>query len=303
MNLTEPARVIVEHYLKFVVPTDDDIECWLDDLQTQLDHFAMQRDDADAEGYLKHFTTLPHLFWWTVASLNQCQSHNLMLINDITMPAQANSFLSFIDDKCYNDDTVRDACYEVLSAAYNEFVNDASIFDEEHTETVDDTRKSVTQLFSRLISDDTFTSNLENACHLYACMNATVDTKADDLTLNRWRFCYGRQVAKMTCWLETCPGVSLIDDTRYALLLPFTKRSFLFRETRAELFEKLQAKIVSDKRVFDRDNDHTSIVSDFKCPKCGSFNTQKFMKQLRSADEPMTTFWRCYKCNKSGREN
>ena len=35
-----------------------------------------------------------------------------------------------------------------------------------------------------------------------------------------------------------------------------------------------------------------------KCPQCG-YNEAYFMQiQIRSADEPMTTFYRCVKCSK-----
>lgn len=34
-----------------------------------------------------------------------------------------------------------------------------------------------------------------------------------------------------------------------------------------------------------------------KCPKCGGCKTFSYSKQTRSADEPMTTFANCVKCN------
>lgn len=35
-----------------------------------------------------------------------------------------------------------------------------------------------------------------------------------------------------------------------------------------------------------------------KCPKCKSANTDYYMLQTRSADEPMTAFFTCLDCDK-----
>lgn len=39
------------------------------------------------------------------------------------------------------------------------------------------------------------------------------------------------------------------------------------------------------------------------CPKCGHNQANFFQMQTRSADEPMTTFYRCKKCTHQWKEN
>lgn len=44
------------------------------------------------------------------------------------------------------------------------------------------------------------------------------------------------------------------------------------------------------------------ITSDVVCPKCGNREAYWWSIQTRSADEPMTLFFRCTKCNNTWRE-
>lgn len=44
-------------------------------------------------------------------------------------------------------------------------------------------------------------------------------------------------------------------------------------------------------------------VTDVKCPKCESNQAYFMQVQIRSADEPSTTFYRCVKCTHNWKEN
>jgi DNA-directed RNA polymerase subunit M len=39
------------------------------------------------------------------------------------------------------------------------------------------------------------------------------------------------------------------------------------------------------------------------CPKCGNYEAEAWQKQIRSADEPSTSFFKCAKCKHTWREN
>ena len=306
----EAALVVVSTLLPGVVEDQDAISCWLDDLRSQLEHLELQREEPVDDNEIsikKHISTLPHLFLWSIASLLACERSDLMIFNEVAMSPQANDFLCFLAAQHF--DQCGEAFHSILCAYDDELdANSSKLFAEDDQQIVEATREATIEWFQRICEPD-MAVTLENGCYLYAAMIASVDSIADQLALQRWRSCYAVQVRKIAQWLRSCAGFenSIMgfcrEDDRLALLVPFTQRQALFASSRAELQAKVNARIETDKRVFQRDNDHSSIKSDFKCPKCGSFNTEKFMRQLRSADEPMTTFWRCYKCNKSGREN
>lgn len=48
-------------------------------------------------------------------------------------------------------------------------------------------------------------------------------------------------------------------------------------------------------------NELEAVEGAIKCNKCGSTETISLQKQTRSSDEPMTTFWKCVKCNHGGK--
>lgn len=186
---------------------------------------------------------------------------------------------------------------------------------ENFTDITEESRQEIVKFFNRMLESkgcadpDTFSTQLELGCNLYANMIATVDTKMDEFSLFRWRECYKSKCLEITEWIRVVDDSDVIwnkanyntDD--YAVLVPFTKRCDLFAKQRKIIDEQLHAKMLSDKKRFDADNDYSAIESEFKCPICGSFKTRQFLLQVRSADEPMTQFWKCYQCNKSGREN
>lgn len=53
--------------------------------------------------------------------------------------------------------------------------------------------------------------------------------------------------------------------------------------------------------ITNADVDYTTIISDVQCHKCKGYHTDYTQLQTRSADEPMTIFYYCYKCGNRGR--
>jgi len=61
---------------------------------------------------------------------------------------------------------------------------------------------------------------------------------------------------------------------------------------------------VSEITVIDKGEEEKvlPITTDFVCPKCGAREAYYWSVQTRSADEPMTQFFRCRKCGHTWRE-
>ncbi|MFX1497254.1 MAG: transcription factor S [Promethearchaeota archaeon] len=64
-------------------------------------------------------------------------------------------------------------------------------------------------------------------------------------------------------------------------------------------------KALEKKLVILSDKDKISIhikVNEI-CPKCGHTQAEAWQRQMRSADEPSTSFFKCLKCNHTWRKN
>lgn len=68
----------------------------------------------------------------------------------------------------------------------------------------------------------------------------------------------------------------------------------------SSLFKKEQDKMLTDMNKYRRKM--RSAPGLYTCKNCGSKNTIAVQKQLRSADEPMTTIITCVMCNKTWKE-
>ena len=70
----------------------------------------------------------------------------------------------------------------------------------------------------------------------------------------------------------------------------------------AELFPEKWAQILYEKKHRDEvmETSSLSVTEFFECPnrKCREYKATYYQMQTRSADEPMTTFLTCLKCNK-----
>jgi DNA-directed RNA polymerase subunit M/transcription elongation factor TFIIS len=74
-------------------------------------------------------------------------------------------------------------------------------------------------------------------------------------------------------------------------------RTIIFESS---LFKKERDKSLTDMNKYRRKM--RSAPGLYTCKNCGSKNTIAVQKQLRSADEPMTTIITCVMCNKTWRE-
>lgn len=339
--------VCVLRELKIGELEEDEARQWLNGLEEQLEELEEQHrkalesdeeeDDANAEPQqskaLKHFTSLHHLVWWTLSCVMRFGTDQFGLSIDAMFPAQGryDDFLCLMRKTHYDETTNSRLTHALRSLLY---VYDASrdgdggvivdVLPPDMLEFTEDSRRAmVDHIESRLdekLGEATGTTDiakqLEVGCCLYACMLASVDSKLDDFTLNRWQACYSTKCLQVLQWISSSSRVGvgvgadntiwnrvIADPAQYGQLVAFTFREDLFSQQRQKIRDELEQLMLKDKKIFDTENDHSGIQSDFKCPKCGSFNTKTFLMQIRSADEPMTQFWQCYACNKNGREN
>jgi len=315
--------------------TEAEAQQWLSDMDEQIAEFLEHRRVEDEEEPsdeetggeapvqpLKFFESVSQLLWWTLCCATSFDFRDLEpkeIAAQAAVPGQANfdDYLCLLTQEYYGEDeecaALCNALYVVLNAALLDCTTQL-IGSDEDAEAIESARENVLSYFAASIRSscpdaETMATQLELGCNLYATMIATVDSKQDDFALRRWRECYSTKCREILTWLGRRHDDDNIIWTRsnmepeYALLVVFTKRADLFRAERQLVKTQLHARMVKDKNLFDIENDHSSIESEFKCPKCGSFKTKQFLIQVRSADEPMTQFWKCWNCNKSGREN
>lgn len=293
--------------------------------EEQIAEFQQQREKNEDEDEvedplstspLKFIEHTAHLVWLTLCYLvhfrdldlftgaTEKSAHKLCktIMSQVCVPTQAHydNFLSLVHETHFDDsmESLRTALIEMLQDYEREISAD---------DTTDDIRDHMRAYMEKL---DVTGAELERGCHVYASMFSTVDSKNDPLAEMRWRECYMSKCKAMVSWLKTVgPADTDIIKSHIAichesaLLVPFVMREELFRAARVEIQRQVHDKMLHDKKLFDMENDHSGIESDFKCPKCGSFKTQTFLIQVRSADEPMTQFWKCWSCMKSGNEN
>eukprot|EP00246_Nothoceros_aenigmaticus_P005109 TRINITY_DN1695_c0_g1_i1.p1 TRINITY_DN1695_c0_g1~~TRINITY_DN1695_c0_g1_i1.p1 ORF type:complete len:306 (-),score=77.11 TRINITY_DN1695_c0_g1_i1:874-1791(-) len=76
-------------------------------------------------------------------------------------------------------------------------------------------------------------------------------------------------------------------------------------EDMASDVRKLENKQIKEKALFEceRGLKQAASTDQFKCGKCGQRKTTYFQMQIRSADEPMTTFITCVNCNNRWKMN
>ncbi|CEM08106.1 unnamed protein product [Vitrella brassicaformis CCMP3155] len=108
----------------------------------------------------------------------------------------------------------------------------------------------------------------------------------------------------MALFCPTCANILLVDQQHLGSNLRFYCRScpYVFRitekVTRKTTFEQRKRDEVFGKEMWDG-APRTQVV----CPGCG--HREAFFKQMqiRSGDEPMTSFYRCCSCEKHWRED
>lgn len=265
-------------------------------MEEQLALFEQERsaaDEPDAEQIetpLKYFTGLAHLLWWTFSSALKFGNYDIRYVPNHE---------GFDDFLCLFSNA--NESFDELASLLNYVENEAKefVFGDETFEQVSNIREEVTEILLNTTGLAELSHDVERGCYLYSCMIATVDCQKDEKTYQRWIECYSTKLTEMCVPLAVTMAQYLGEQ---ALMTPFIKRSIIFEPTRQQLYAKIQERIVADKKIFDTENDRSNIESDFQCPKCQSFKTRQYPLQMRSADEPMSTLWQCFACNKSGIE-
>ena len=73
-----------------------------------------------------------------------------------------------------------------------------------------------------------------------------------------------------------------------------------YTQAEEKLLDKKRKDIKVD--VVSKENSETLPKIDADCKTCGNKKAYFWTKQMRSADEPETRFFRCTKCNRTWRE-
>ncbi len=103
----------------------------------------------------------------------------------------------------------------------------------------------------------------------------------------------------------TCANLLLVDKVSGDLRFYCKTCPYIFKVQ--ESFEKkmhLQRKVVDDVLGGEEawaDVDQTTVQGG--CPQCSNLKAYFMQIQIRSADEPMTTFYKCAKCAYQWKEN
>eukprot|EP00919_Chromeraceae_sp_WS-2016_P025495 GHVR01060227.1.p1 GENE.GHVR01060227.1~~GHVR01060227.1.p1 ORF type:complete len:108 (-),score=13.47 GHVR01060227.1:268-591(-) len=107
----------------------------------------------------------------------------------------------------------------------------------------------------------------------------------------------------MSLFCPTCGNILLVDSQTDEIRFSCRTCPYIYKLT-----EKVTHKTKFEKKKVDdvlggKEAWDTVEKTEVVCPKCGN-NMAYFMQlQIRSADEPMTTFYRCVRCTNQWREN
>lgn len=105
--------------------------------------------------------------------------------------------------------------------------------------------------------------------------------------------------------MEFCPkcgSMLVIDKESKKTILICRKCGYKRKKYKSiEIKERPKTNPLDDV-VFIERNEETLPKTKAICPKCGNNEAFWWLRQMRSADEPPTTFYRCTKCKYSWRE-
>ena len=154
-------------------------------------------------------------------------------------------------------------------------------------------RKNIQEKFNDIIGDEKKSRNLERGIYNYSLEEANklkVVKKWDnhyfiELYLSRLRSIY----------LNLKNNPELLDQLQKDIYSSQEIAFFSHQQLNSKRWEVL----IEEKKKRDKNKVEAKIVAStdaFKCRKCGSRETTYSQAQLRSADEPMTTFVACITC-------
>jgi transcription elongation factor S-II len=161
-------------------------------------------------------------------------------------------------------------------------------------------RENIRKELSLILNDDKHSLNLEKGIFNYSLKEATLRK-----VVKKWDNSYFVQI--YTDHLRSI--YNNLNDNNYILnqilngeLKPHTVAFMTHQEMRPDIWETMiQAKMKRDKHKFDTNVEAATDV--FKCRRCKSNKTTYYQQQIRSADEPMTTFITCLDCGNRWKQN
>ena len=161
-------------------------------------------------------------------------------------------------------------------------------------------RENIRKKLWVILNDDKKALNLEKGIFNYSLKEASLRK-----VVKKWDNVYFVQI--YTNHLRSI--YNNLKDNSYILnqisigdLKPHTVAFMTHQEMRPDIWESMiQAKIKRDKHKFDTNVEAATDV--FKCRRCKSNKTTYYQQQIRSADEPMTTFITCLDCGNRWKQN
>jgi DNA-directed RNA polymerase subunit M/transcription elongation factor TFIIS len=136
-------------------------------------------------------------------------------------------------------------------------------------------------------------SSLLNTNEITTLSNLTFDNGEKILDMNDRYFIY--EIVNVLYELGYDKTYEYLNNLK--LVVNLSKREMLFDNP---LLTPAKDKLALDMEIFRNKVDVTH--GDVDCRKCGSDNTISVQKQMRSADEPMTTFVTCQQCGNKWKE-
>ena len=129
--------------------------------------------------------------------------------------------------------------------------------------------------------------------------NASLQEADRNKTIKKWdnpyfTLIYLSKLRTLKFNLDTFP--QLRDQVNNKIIKPHDLAFMIHQELAPEKWNAL----IEEKRKRDQNNYNEEDVEDgeFKCGKCGSRKCKWYQMQTRAADEPMTTFVTCTKCQR-----
>jgi len=161
-------------------------------------------------------------------------------------------------------------------------------------------RENIRKKLGVILNDDKKALNLEKGIFNYSLKEASLRK-----VVKKWDNAYFVHI--YTDHLRSI--YNNLKDNSYILnqistgdLKPHTVAFMTHQEMRPDIWETMiQAKIKRDKHKFDTNVEAATDV--FKCRRCKSNKTTYYQQQIRSADEPMTTFITCLDCGNRWKQN
>ena len=161
-------------------------------------------------------------------------------------------------------------------------------------------RENIRKKLGLILKDDKKALNLERGIFNYSLKEASLRK-----VVKKWDNAYFVQI--YTNHLRSI--YNNLKDNSYLLsqlsngdLKPHLVAFMTHQEMRPDIWETMiQAKIKRDKHKFETNVEAATDV--FKCRRCKSNKTTYYQQQIRSADEPMTTFITCLDCGNRWKQN